>query len=128
MVANNKKFVTLNKPWKELLFSSSGFGPNFFMAILGAYFTGAINPAAQSFNSWTTITAVPLILTTIFPILWIVARCFDGIIDIPLGHLTDKLRTRWGNRKLPIAICFIPMVVSFGLLLISNWWREWANN
>ena len=29
---------SLDKKWKELLFSMSGFGPNFLMVLMGAFF------------------------------------------------------------------------------------------
>ena len=35
---------SLDKKWKELLFSDSGFGPNFMMVLMGAYYTDALNP------------------------------------------------------------------------------------
>jgi hypothetical protein len=32
---------SLDKKWKEFLFSFSGFGPNFLMVLMGAYYTDA---------------------------------------------------------------------------------------
>ncbi len=115
-----KKFNTLNRSWKEILFSASGFGPNLLMVIMGAYLSNAINPAALQAGGTTgweyqTISGICLILPVLFSILWTIAKCFDGFIDIPFAALTDGLRTKWGNRRLPIAICFIPMVVSFSM-------------
>ncbi len=104
---------SLDKHWKEVLFSMSGFGPNLLMVIMGAYFTDAINPAAMGSESLQVINGTCLILPAVFPILWMLAKAFDGIVDVPLAALTDSLRTRWGNRRLPIAIGFIPMVISF---------------
>ncbi|MDI9504152.1 MAG: MFS transporter [Bacillota bacterium] len=113
-----KKFVLLNKPWKEILYAASGFGPNLLMVILGAYFTDAINPAALSEGTLQAITTIPLILPAIFPILWALAKMFDGIIDIPLAALTDGLRTKWGRRRIPILVSFIPMVLTYVLMWI----------
>lgn len=110
---NKKRLVILDKPWKEILYAVSGFGPNLLMVLLGAYFTDAINPAALPEGSLQAITTVSLILPAIFPILWMLAKIFDGLIDIPLAALTDRLRTKWGRRRIPIAIAFIPMVVSY---------------
>ena len=115
---NKKRLVTLDKPWKEILYAVSGFGPNLLMVLLGAYFTDAINPAALPEGSLQAITTVSLILPAIFPILWMLAKIFDGLIDIPLAALTDRLRTKWGRRRIPIAIAFIPMVVSYALMWI----------
>ena len=43
---------------------------------------------------------------------------FDGIIDIPFAHITDTLSTKWGRRRPAIAVCFIPMLVSYLLCWI----------
>lgn len=47
---------SLDRKWKELLYAFSGFGPNFMMVVMGAYFTDAINPAALSAGSYQEIT------------------------------------------------------------------------
>lgn len=119
---NKGKFRTLNKPWKEILFSASGFGPNLLMVMLGAYLSNAVNPSALTSGEtpppgweYQTISGICLILPILFSILWTIAKCFDGLIDVPFAALTDGLRTKWGNRRIPIAICFIPMVVAFAM-------------
>lgn len=103
----------LDKHWKELLFSFSGFGPNFLMVLMGAYFTDAVNPAALGSNTLQAINGTCLILPAVFPVLWLIAKAFDGIIDVPLAALTDSLSTRWGRRRPPIAVCLLPMIISF---------------
>lgn len=114
----SKKFITLDKKWKEIIFAASGFGPNLLMVLLGAYFTDAINPAALGVGSLQAIGTVCYILPAVFPILWALAKIFDGLIDIPLASLTDNLKTRWGRRRPPIAVSFIPMVVSYAMCWI----------
>lgn len=111
------KFVTLNKPWKELLYSFAGFGPNLLMVLMGAYYGNAVNVSATG-DPLQTITGTCLVLPLVFPILWAIGKCFDGIIDVPFASLTDGLRTKWGNRRIPIAIAFAPMVVAFAFC----WW------
>lgn len=108
-----KKFVTLDKKWKEILFAASGFGPNLLMILMGAFFTDAINPAALPNGSYQAISGACFILPAIFPLLWALSKVFDGIVDIPLAALTDNLKTKWGKRRPPIAVCFIPMVVAY---------------
>ena len=103
-----KKYVTLDKKWKEILFAASGFGPNLLMILMGAFFTDAINPVALPDGSYQAISTTCFILPAIFPTLWAVSKIFDGIVDIPLAALTDTLKTKWGKRRPPIAICFIP--------------------
>ncbi len=109
------KVKSLDKKWKELLFAASGFGPNLMMILMGAFFTDAINPSALNVdkNPLQSISGICYILPAIFPILWAISKAFDGIIDIPFAKLTDTLNTKWGRRRPPILICFIPMVISY---------------
>ena len=106
---------SLNKKWKELLYAFSGFGPNFLMILMGAYFTDAINPVALGANQTYQAIAsgVCFILPAIFPIFYAISKAFDGLIDIPFAHITDSLKTRWGKRRPPIIACFVPMVLSY---------------
>jgi len=104
---------SLDKQWKVVLFSFAGFGPNLLMIIMGAYFTDAINPAAMGTNSLQVINGTCLILPAIFPILWMLAKAFDGLVDIPLAALTDSLSTKWGKRRPTILIGLIPMILSY---------------
>ena len=113
-----KKYVTLNKKWKEILFAASGFGPNLLMILMGAYFTDAVNPAALPEGSFQTIGISCYILPMAFPILWALAKAFDGLVDIPLAALTDGLKTKWGKRRIPIAVCFIPMCLAYAMCWI----------
>jgi Na+/melibiose symporter-like transporter len=108
-----KKYVTLNNTWMELLFSASGFGPNLLMVLMGAYFTDAVNPAALKVGDLQAIGTACYIMPLLFPILWALAKIFDGLIDIPLAALTDGLKTKWGRRRPPILVCFIPMCLSY---------------
>ncbi len=111
---------SLDSRGKELLFSLSGFGPNFLMVLMGAYYTDAINPAALgSGNTFQAImSGTCFILPAIFPILYAIGKVFDGIIDIPFAHITDTLSTKWGRRRPPIAICLVPMIISYALCWI----------
>lgn len=116
--------VSLDKKWKELLFSAAGFGPNFLMVLMGAYFTDAINPAGLEKTTYQISKAVAglgvtsLILPALFPILWTLAKAFDGIVDIPMAALTDSLSTRWGRRRPTILVCLPLMIISYALCWI----------
>ena len=105
---------SLNTKWKEFIFAFSGFGPNFLMVLMGAYFTDAINPSIQ-LNPFQSINGLCFILPGVFPILFTLGRIFDGIIDIPFAHLTDTLSTKWGRRRPTIAACLIPMTLSYAM-------------
>ena len=108
---------SLNTKWKEFLFAFSGFGPNFLMVLMGAYFSDAINPAAlgeaQTFQAIAQGTC--FVLPALFSILYAIAKVFDGIIDVPFAHITDTLSTKWGRRRPAIAVCAVPMIISFAM-------------
>ena len=105
---------SLNKRWKELLFAFNSFGPNLMFVLIGAYLTDAINPIGLTANldTWS-ISGYCLVLPFMFGITWALAKVFDGLVDIPLAHLTDNLRTRWGRRRPMFLIAFIPLSLSF---------------
>lgn len=111
---------SLDKKWKEFLFAFSGFGPNFLMILMGSYFSDALNPSAlESGEQFQSIMpGVCFILPAAFPILYAISKIFDGIIDIPFAHITDTLSTKWGRRRPAIAVCTVPMIISFILCWI----------
>lgn len=127
---------SLDKKWKELLFACSGFGPNLLMVLMGAYFTDAVNPAAMKAGSFQVINGTCLILPAVFPILWMLGKIFDGIIDIPFASITDNLSTKWGRRRPAIAVCAAPMILSYAMcwlpvggenqLINTIWISAWA--
>ena len=114
------KVQSLNKKWKELLFAFSGFGPNFLMIMMGSYFSDALNPASLEMGEQfqAIMPGVCYILPALFPILFALGKAFDGLIDIPFAHITDNLSTRWGRRRPAIAVCFLPMLISYILCWI----------
>ena len=121
MDSSKAKTVSLDKKWKEFLYAACGFGPNMLFVLLGAYFSDAVNPVGLNADkmNWS-ISGFCLVVPALFPILWMVAKIFDGLVDIPLASLTDNLRTRWGRRRPAIVIAFVPMVLAtswFGFLL-----------
>ena len=111
---------SLDKKWKEFLFAFSGFGPNFMMILMGSYYSDALNPSAlESGEQFQAIMpGVCYILPALFPILFAIGKVFDGIIDIPFAHITDTLSTKWGRRRPAIAVCTLPMIISYALCWI----------
>lgn len=116
---------SLDKKWKEFIYSASGFGPNLLMVLLGAYLTDALNPVGLSAdkNNWS-ISGYCLITPAIFGVLWMIAKIFDGIVDVPLAAFTDNLRTKWGRRRPALLIAFIPMCLSYVLAWTPLQMRE----
>ncbi len=111
---------SLDKKWKEFLFAFSGFGPNFLMILMGSYYSDALNPSSLEMGEQfqAIMPGVCYILPALFPILFAVGKIFDGIIDIPFAHITDTLSTKWGRRRPAIAVCFLPMLISYILCWI----------
>ena len=107
---------SLNRKWKELLYAATGLGPNMLMVLLGAYFTDAMNPVGLNSDiEYWSLTGYSLVMPAIFGVLWMIAKVFDGLVDIPLASLTDNMRTRWGRRRPAIVLAFVPMVVGYML-------------
>ena len=98
------------------------------MIIMGAYFSDAVNPTAlggsASAELQSIVPNVCLILPLLFSILGVIGKIFDGFIDIPFASITDNLKTKWGRRRVPIAICIIPMIVSY----LFCWWPVFGTN
>ena len=108
---------SLDKKWKELVYAASGFGPNFMMVLMGAYFTDAVNPAALGHgDTFQAIMAgTCFVAPAIFPVLYMIGKIFDGVIDIPFAQITDTLSTKWGRRRPLIAVSFLPMVIAYAM-------------
>lgn len=111
---------SLDKKWKEFLFAFSGFGPNFLMILMGSYYSDALNPSALEMGEQfqAIVPGVCFILPALFPILSAIGKIFDGLIDIPFAHITDTLSTKWGRRRPAIAVCTVPMIISYVLCWI----------
>lgn len=116
---------SLDKKWKEFLYSASGFGPNLLMVLLTAYLTDSLNPAGLTANKETwSLSGYSLIAPAIFGVLWMIAKIFDGVVDVPLAAFTDNLRTKWGRRRPALLISIIPMAISYILVWTPLQWRE----
>ncbi len=111
------KVKSLDKKWKELVYAFSGFGPNFLMVLMGAYFTDAMNPTAlgETSSYQAIMSGVCFIAPWLFGILYPIAKAFDGFIDVPFAYITDTLSTKWGRRRPTIFVCMIPMILSFAM-------------
>lgn len=117
--------MSLNKKWKELVYAASGIGPNLLMVLMMAYYTDAVYPVGLKAGKevWS-VTGYSLIYPAVWGLCWTLVRIFDGIINVPLAHLTDNLRTKWGRRRPMIVMAFIPMVLSYLFLWLPIEYRE----
>ncbi len=111
---------TLTKKWQIILYGCAGIGVNMLNIIVGSYLCSALLPggfAEKDIGFWT-YSDRNLVIAGIWATLILIAKVFDGLIDIPLSSFTDKLRTRWGRRRPAIVIGFIPMIVAYLLFLV----------
>lgn len=115
----------LDKKWKEFLFAANSFGPNLLFVLIGAYLTDAMNPIGLTANieSWS-LTGYALVVPAMFGITWALSKLFDGLVDIPLAHLTDNIRTRWGRRRPMFLLALVPLIASYLLVWTPLQWRE----
>jgi len=121
------KFQSLNRRWKEVLYAMSGFGPNLLMIIMGARLLEAFTGSGYATNLdlgliWTIgnngdpgsgASVWSIVIPSVFTILLLIGKAFDGIIDVPLANLSDSFKSKWGRRRPLILMCLLPMIVSF---------------
>ena len=115
----------LNSKKKEFLYALSVFGPNLIFTMIMAYFTSAVNPqnlrediALWAWMQQNGVDAVPIVITSIFGILFTVGRIFDALIDIPLAAKLDKMKNKYARLRLPIFISIIPLIVGTIMLCL----------
>ncbi len=102
------------------LYGCSGMGVNMMNLMVGSYLCSALLTggfAPEDIGYWT-FTDRNLVVATLWAVLAFAARVLDGVIDLPLASLTDRLRTRWGRRRPALVIGFVPMVIAYLLFLV----------
>lgn len=107
----NKKQLT----W----YGIAGIGPNMINLMMGSYLCDALMTEgfAENIENWTYLNKT-LIVAAIWSILVTVAKIIDGIADVPLGSLTDRLKTKWGKRRPSLLIGIAFMLLSYIMFLI----------
>jgi GPH family glycoside/pentoside/hexuronide:cation symporter len=58
----------------------------------------------------------PLIPAALYGVAMFVIRAISAAITLPIGHLSDRTRSRWGRRLPYMAVSALPMLVFFVLL------------
>lgn len=102
------------------LYGCSGMGVNMMNLMVGSYLCSALLTggfAPEDIGYWT-FTDKNLVVASLWAVLAFAARVLDGVIDLPLASLTDRLRTRWGRRRPAIVMGFVPMVIAYLLFLV----------
>ena len=111
------KKITSKK--KLLLYGCSGMGVNMLTLMVGSYLCSALLVGGfdEHIESWTYLNK-DLVVAGLWAVLVFVAKAFDGLIDLPLSTLADKMHSKLGRRKTALLIGFIPMIVAYLLFLV----------
>lgn len=102
-----------------VLYGCAGLGVNMLNMIVGTYLCSALLVGGFEHNveNWTYLSK-DLVVAGLWSILIVIAKAIDGIIDIPLSHFTDNLKTKWGKRRPSIVLGYVPMVIAYLLFLV----------
>ena len=106
---------------KLTLYGCAGLGVNLlsmFMSTLIAGLTTEGYNGASVELPFRTYLNVPLINLVLWGVLQFLAEALDGVIDLPLATLSEKINSKWGKRKTGILFGLIPTVVFFLLFLV----------
>ena len=117
---------------KLMLYGCSGLGINMLNLIMSSYLCSALLTGGfdEHIESWTYL-GKDLVVAALWGTLVLVMKVLDGIIDIPVSTMLDKIKSKWGRRRPAILIGFIPMILSYLLFLLpitpfeslaNTWW------
>ena len=111
------KKITSKK--KLVLYACSGLGVNMLNIIVGSYLCSAllVGGFEKHVENWTYLNK-DLVIAGLWATLILIAKLVDGIIDLPLSHFADNLKSKFGKRKSGLLLGFIPMVIAYVLFLV----------
>lgn len=97
----------------------AGIGPNMLNLMVGSYLCDALMTQGfeENIENWTYLNKT-LVSVVIWSILVTIAKVIDGVVDVPLGSWTDRLKTKWGKRRPSLLIGIVFMLISYGMFLI----------
>ena len=105
---------------KLLLFGCAGLGVNMLNLIVGSYLCSALligGFAEEDIGRWT-YSNQNLVIAAVWAAMVLASKIIDGLIDLPLASVTDRLKTRWGRRRPAILMGFVPMLIAYLLFLV----------
>jgi len=102
-----------------ILYACSGLGVNMLNLIVGSYLCSAllVGGFEKNVEHWTFLNK-DLVIAGLWAVLVVVAKIIDGLVDLPLSHFTDNLKTKWGRRRPALLLGYVPMVIAYLLFLI----------
>ena len=100
------------------MYACSGLGVNMLNMIMGSYLCSAllVGGFEEHIENWTYLNK-DLVIAGLWGTLILIAKIVDGLIDLPLSHFIDNLKTKFGKRKTGLLIGFIPMAIAYVLFL-----------
>ena len=111
-----KKLSKLQLTW----YGIAGIGPNMLNLMVGSYLCDAlmVEGFEKNVENWTYLNKT-LVVIGLWSIFVFISKIIDGIIDIPLGSWTDRLKTKWGNRRPALLVGIALMTLAFFMFLIT---------
>lgn len=109
----------LEKRWQVYLYGCTGLGINMLNLIVGSYLCSALLVGGFDLNAkeWTYLNK-DIVIAGLWSVFILIAKVLDGVIDIPVSSVLDKIRSKWGRRRPGILIGFIPMIIAYLLFLV----------
>lgn len=109
----------LTRKGSLILYGCSGLGVNMLNLIVGSYLCSALLVGGFEKNAaqWTYFNK-DIVISGIWAVMIVIAKILDGLIDLPLSHFVDNIKSRFGKRKTGILLGYVPMVVTYLLFLV----------
>ena len=111
-----KKFT--NKK-QLILYGCSGLGINMLSLFMGSYLCSALMSGGfeKNVEQWTYLNK-DIVVYGLWTVLAFFAKALDGFIDLPFAYLIDKIKYKFGRRKMGLLIGVVPTIITFVLFLI----------
>ena len=104
--------MKLIKKWQEPIYAIGGFGPGFLYQIALTYLLYFYRPAQALVDKGALVLAPAIGYAAGM----LVARILDALVDIPIAHWTDNLKSKWGRRRPMMLLGMIPAALVYVLM------------
>lgn len=110
----------LTKKWQLFVYALSAIGINMLNLMMGSYLCSALIAGGfdETARQFQTYEGHDLVIAGVWATFVLVAKIIDGVIDIPMASLTDRLRSRWGRRRPSLVLGMVPMLSAYVLFLV----------
>lgn len=102
-----------------ILYGCAGLGINMLSLFMGSYLCSALMTGGfeKNVEQWTYLNK-DIVVYALWTVLAFFAKALDGFIDLPFAYLIDKIKCKFGRRKMGLLIGVIPTIITFVLFLI----------